>query len=460
MLQIYNHLTKHKEPFKPINAKQIGLYVCGMTVYDYCHIGNARIFIIFDTIVKHLRASGYKVNYVRNITDIDDKIIARAKKNGETCQELTERFINIIHEDEQTLGIEPPCVEPRATEHIPQIIELIDTLITKDYAYIATNGDVYYEVKKFPSYGKLAQQDLTSLQAGARVEVTEVKRDPLDFVLWKMSKPGEPEWDSPWGKGRPGWHIECSAMSAKHLGKHFDLHGGGVDLQFPHHQNEIAQSEAAFDCKFVNTWMHVGYVQLNQHKMSKSLGNFFTLREVLKIYHPETIRYFMLVSHYRSPLNYSDENLNKAQAALTTLYTAIRGLNNITEATADKYETQFNAAMDDDFNTPEAIAVLFELAHEINRLRINKQTEIATQLGACLKKLGAILGILQSDPEEFLHANIDSDLKEKIEGLIAARTTARTNKGWQQADQIRDQLTSMGIELEDTAHGTLWSKKP
>jgi cysteinyl-tRNA synthetase len=463
MLQIYNNLTKQKEPFKPIKAKQVGIYVCGLTPYDYCHVGNARISVVFDVVVRYLRARGFKVKHVRNITDIDDKIIKRANENKEYYQKLTERFINFMHEDEAALGVLPPDIEPRATEHMPQIIAMVQTLLDKGYAYLATNGDVYYDINKFKNYGKLAHQDLDNLRAGARVEVTDVKHDPLDFVLWKMSKPNEPAWDSPWGKGRPGWHIECSAMSTHYLGRNFDIHGGGADLVFPHHQNEIAQSEAAFDCKFVNIWMHVGYVQINQRKMAKSLGNFFTLREVLKLYHPETIRYFMLASHYRSPLNYSEQNLNHAQTALTRFYIALRDLpmdsrirGNDDQPANSTFAKRFYATMNDDFNTPEALAVLFDMVREINNLRNANKLDKAAELTATLKHLGSLLGLLQQDPEAFLHANLD---KNKIEKLITSRNNARTNKDWAKADQIRDQLISMGVELEDTPKGTTWHLK-
>jgi len=459
MLQIYNNLTKQKEEFKPINPKQIGIYVCGLTPYDYCHIGNARILVIFDVVVRYLRNLGYKVKYVRNITDIDDKIINRARQNNEDYQKLTDRFIDFMHEDEKTLGVLTPDVEPRATQHIPEIIQIIQTLLDKSYAYTATNGDIYYQVSKFKKYGQLAHQDIDSLQSGSRVAVADVKRDPLDFVLWKLSKPDEPAWNSPWGKGRPGWHIECSAMAAHYLGKHFDIHGGGADLLFPHHENEIAQSEAAFGCKFVNTWMHVGFVKVDQKKMSKSLGNFFTLREVLKLYNPETIRYFILASHYHSPLNYSDHNLNNAQIALTRFYIALRDLPKV-KYEENKFEQRFYKAMDDDFNTPLALSALFDIVKEINSLRdINRITE-AARLGATLKHLGNLLGILQQDPETFLHSNIDINKSQLIENLIKERDIARNNKNWSRADQIRDQLIAMGIELEDTPNGTIYRSIP
>ncbi|KPJ67843.1 MAG: hypothetical protein AMJ43_02500 [Coxiella sp. DG_40] len=455
MLQIYNNLTRQKEPFKPINPNQIGMYVCGLTPYDYCHIGNARILVIFDVVVRYLRNLGYKVKYVRNITDIDDKIINRARENKENYQKLTERFINFMHEDEKALGIIAPDVEPRATHHISEIIQIIQTLLDKGYAYTATNGDIYYQVTKFKKYGQLAHQDLDGLQAGIRVEVADVKRDPLDFVLWKLSKPDEPSWKSPWGDGRPGWHIECSAMATHYLGKHFDIHGGGADLQFPHHENEIAQAEAAFECKFVTTWMHVGFVKVDQKKMSKSLGNFFTLREVLKLYNPEIIRYFLLSSHYRSPLNYSDQNLNNAQTALSRFYIALRNLPK-SQYEENKLEQPFYKAMDDDFNTPLALSALFDIVKEINHLRdINKLTD-AAHLGVTLKHLGNLLGILEQNPETFLHSSIDTDKSKIIDNLIKERDIARKNKDWAQADKIREQLIAMGIELEDTPEGTVY----
>ena len=451
-MKIYNNLTQKKEEFKPIKPGKIGLYLCGSTVYDYCHIGNARPWIAFGVIVGYMRARGYEVTYVRNITDIDDKIINRANENGEDYKTLAERFIDIMHEDEKALGTLSPDIEPRATEHMLQIIDIVQTLIAKNYAYVADNGDVYYDVTKFKDYGQLAHQDLDEMQAGSRVEVAEVKHNPLDFVLWKMSKPGEPSWDSPWGKGRPGWHIECSAMAMQYLGKHFDIHGGGVDLQFPHHQNEIAQSEAACGCKYVNTWMHVGYVQVDKTKMSKSLGNFFTLREVLKHYDPEVIRYFMISSHYRSPVNYSQENLNNAKSALERFYMALRSFKESDSQPIDEsYKKKFFDAMDDDFNTPEALAVLFEITREINK---GFTSHLAT-----LKYLGSLLGILQQDPETFLHADIDQDKNQQIDDLIAARNQARKDKNWSEADRIRDQLNEMNVELEDGAEGTVWRFK-
>jgi len=394
MLQIYNSLTRKKEPFEPIDPANVRMYVCGMTVYDYCHIGHARVLVVFDMVNRYLRHlyGENHVTYVRNITDIDDKIIRRAQECHEPFTRLTERFIDAMHEDAEALGVLPPDEEPRATLSMEQIIEMIQTLLDKGYAYTAQNGDVYYDVSRFSSYGKLSGKRLEELRAGERVAVDEAKEDPLDFVLWKAAKPGEPCWDSPWGKGRPGWHIECSAMSTHCLGCHFDIHGGGLDLQFPHHENEIAQSEAATGCKFVNYWMHNGFVRVDDEKMSKSLGNFFTIREVLKRYDPEVVRYFILASHYRSPLNYSDRNLEGAKGALTTLYTALRELPAGAEVQGEAKEARrFHEALCDDFNTPEAMAVLFELARDINRLRSTGDVERAgrcPQSGPCRKALG------------------------------------------------------------------------
>lgn len=463
MLYIYNTLTKQKEEFISIKPKHVGIYVCGMTVYDYCHVGNARVFIFFDTVVKYLRKIGFDVNYVKNITDIDDKIIKRAQENNCDYQEIAEKFTVFLHEDELKLGVSSVSHEPRATEHIPQIIEIIQALLDKGYAYIADNGDVYYKISKFDRYGQLAHQDIENLRAGSRVEVSAEKQDPLDFVLWKMAKANEPSWPSPWGNGRPGWHIECSAMSRHYLGDHFDIHGGGADLQFPHHQNEVAQSEAACGDKFVNFWMHVGFVRVDNEKMSKSLGNFFTVREVLKKYHPEVLRYFILSSHYRSPLNYSDESLENAKAALDRIYLALRGLNLSPENkfSADlikSFEEKFYAAMNDDFNTPEAFAVLFDVVREINRLRAADKMGDAAILGEKLCEMGKVFGILQQDPEQFLRAGSTDDDNAHIEELIKERNDARKNKDWKLADQIRAQLTAMGIVLEDTATGTSWRR--
>jgi cysteinyl-tRNA synthetase len=469
MLYIYNSLTKRKEPFHPIEPGRVRMYVCGMTVYDYCHLGHARVLIAFDVVLRYLRSRGYQVTYVRNITDIDDKIIRRAHENGETIGELTARFIDAMHEDAAALGNLPPDYEPRATEYMPQIIGMVQVLIEKGYAYVGANNDVYYDVSRFEPYGKLSGKEPQELRAGARVEIAEAKDDPLDFVLWKAAKPDEPAWDSPWGPGRPGWHIECSAMSMARLSAHFDIHGGGMDLQFPHHENEIAQSEAYSGLPFVNYWMHNGFVRVDDEKMSKSLGNFFTVRDVLKIYEPEEVRYFIVASHYRSPLNYADEQLNAARAALTRLYTALRGLPQADAPETNEYYERFNAAMDDDFNTPEALAVLFDLAKDINRAK-EKHIADAPKLGAELRELGNILGLLQDDPEGFLKGGMtartvtwgaDAVLEwsaEKVEAMIQQRTDARAAKNWAEADRIRDVLQRNGIVLEDGPQGTTWRR--
>ena len=447
MLTVYNSLTRTKEPFTPINPGKIGIYVCGITVYDDCHLGHARSMVSFDVIVRFLRAQGYDVTYVRNITDIDDKIIVRAQEHGVSIQELTDRYIASMDKDSEALAILPPDVQPRATQHIDNIVRLIQRLIQSKHAYLGESGDVYYQVSHFPEYGKLAHKDLDGLEAGARVDVVADKRSPMDFVLWKAAKPGEPSWPSPWGEGRPGWHIECSAMAMDELGEQFDIHGGGLDLQFPHHENEIAQSEGATGKTFANYWLHVGMLQVNHEKMSKSLGNFFTIADVLKIHHPEVIRYFLLSSHYRSALNYSDDTLNNAQKALTRLYQSIRGLS--TEGTDfdTAWVESFNAAMNDDFNTPVALSVLFQLSREINK---NK----SLQLAATLKYLAATLGILQESPESFLQAGtIDTDA---INDLVAERYQARQQRDWARADEIRRQLLDQGIEIEDGAEGSTW----
>jgi cysteinyl-tRNA synthetase len=477
MLQIHNNLTKRKEPFTPIDPSNVRMYVCGMTVYDYCHLGHARVLVVFDVVNRYLRkvfGAGH-VTYVRNITDIDDKIIKRANDNGEEIDALTGRFIVEMHRDAEALGVLPPDEEPRATRHMDEILAMIQALVDKGYAYQADNGDVYYDVARFEGYGKLSGKQLEDLRAGARVEIAEAKRDPLDFVLWKSAKPGEPYWESPWGNGRPGWHIECSAMSTCCLGNHFDIHGGGLDLQFPHHENEIAQSEAATGEQFVNVWMHNGFVRVDEEKMSKSLGNFFTIREVLEKYDPEVVRYFILSSHYRSPLNYSDHHLDTAKASLTTLYTALRGLDVSSAAPDDSdFEKRFNAAMDDDFNTPEAIAVLFELAREMNRLRGSHEAQ-AGSIGALLKRLSGYLGLLERDADDFLKGRIATITANQfeagdtqnaliitegtIEALIAKRLEARANKDWAEADRIRDELAGQGIVLEDGAGGTTWRRE-
>ncbi len=460
MLKIYNTLTRSKETFKPRVAGKVGLYVCGMTVYDYCHIGHARVMVVFDTVARYFRYSDYELTYVRNITDIDDKIIQRANENAEDFQVLTERFIDAMHEDERALAVLPPDMEPRATQSMADIIKMIETLVEKGLAYVGTNGDVFYSVSKFKSYGKLSGKNIEDLQAGERVDVDSAKQDPLDFVLWKMPKEGEPFWDSPWGKGRPGWHIECSAMSTCCLGNHFDIHGGGMDLQFPHHENEIAQSEGATGEKFVNLWMHNGFVRVDEEKMSKSLGNFFTVREVLKNYRPEVIRFFIISSHYRSPLNYSNEQLDEAGAALNRLYTALRGKQIKDLALHEEYKQRFEQAMDDDFNTPNAVAVLFDLTRELNKCQAD--SDQALILANTLKQLAAVLGILQDEPDSFLKgaATTDGMSEDAINDSIAARVLAKKNKDWAKADQIRDQLKEQGIVLEDVAGGqTIWRRE-
>lgn len=458
MLQIFNTLTRKKEIFTPITPGNVGLYVCGITIYDYCHIGHARTYVAFDVINRYLRFSGYDVNYVRNITDVDDKIIKRAAENNESCDALTTRFTTAMHNDFNALGLLPADIEPRVTTHMAEIIQLIRQLVDKGYAYQANDGDVLFDVSKYEAYGELSQQNLDMLKAGARVEVAQNKEDPLDFVLWKSVKPGEPFWESPWGNGRPGWHIECSAMSAKHLGEHFDIHGGGSDLQFPHHENEIAQSTCAHGHKYVNTWIHTGMVQVDKEKMSKSLGNFFTVKDVLAQYNAESVRYFLLSSHYRSQLNYSAENLEQAHAALGRLYTALR---NVTPAEHtdenNQYVTQFKAAMDDDFNTPEALPVLFELAREVNRYKETEPAK-AAELAGVLKTLAGVLGILQGSAEVFLKSGASDDEVTEIEALIAARNTARQNKDWAAADKARDALTAKGIIVEDKNGVTSWRK--
>lgn len=458
MLHIYNTFSQKKEPFKPLKPGEISLYVCGITVYDYCHLGHARVFVAFDAIVRFLRASGWKVKYVRNITDIDDKIIKRAQENHEKIQDLTNRFIAAMNEDTQALNVLAPDLEPRATEHIKQIIQMVKQLEEKHYAYQAANGDIYFAVEKFAHYGQLAHKDLEQLQQGARVEVVEEKRSPLDFVLWKKAKPGEPHWSSPWGEGRPGWHIECSAMSTYCLGDTFDLHGGGADLAFPHHENERAQSECATNKTFVNTWMHVGFVQVNKEKMSKSLGNFFTIRDILKAYDAEVVRYFLLASHYRSPLNYSTEQLDQAKHTLERLYTALRGIKLAATAHFEHnlYWQRFFAAMNDDFNTPIALSVLFEVVTALNNAREENNLAQAAELATLLKKMANILGILERDPEAFLQGDVKDTTA--IEQLIAQREEARRSKNWALADELRQKLTDLGIALEDTPGGTIWRK--
>ncbi|MGC9458059.1 MAG: cysteine--tRNA ligase [Halothiobacillaceae bacterium] len=459
MLRIFDTEAREKREFVPIEPGKVRMYVCGMTVYDYCHIGHARVMVVFDTVVRHLRHRGFDVTYVRNVTDIDDKIIRRASENGEDILTLTDRFIQAMHEDAAALGCRPPDHEPRATGSIGAMLALIGTLVDKGHAYHADNGDVYFDVSSFEGYGRLSGRHPEDLRAGARVEIGEAKDDPLDFVLWKAAKPDEPSWDSPWGPGRPGWHIECSAMSEQLLGAHFDIHGGGQDLQFPHHENEIAQSEAAHGCRFVNYWMHNGFVRINEEKMSKSLGNFFTVREVLRRYHPEVIRLFILGSHYRSPLNYSDQNLDTARAALARLYTALKEVSPAGDP-LPSVMARFDAFMDDDFATPEAISLLFEQATEANRLKA-EDPAAAGRHAATIKAMGDVLGLLQHEPTAFLHwaPETDSGLDdEQIEALIAQRLEARKQRNWAEADRIRDELTEAGIQLEDGPEGTTWRR--
>ena len=454
MLRIHNTLTRQKEEFAPIVPGKVGMYVCGMTVYDYCHIGHARVLVVFDAVQRWLRASGYAVTYVRNITDIDDKIIRRAVENRETIAQLTGRFIAAMDEDAAALGVQKPEHEPRATAYVPQMISMIDRLEKNRLAYRADDGDVNYSVRDFPAYGRLSGKSLDDLRAGERVEVNTTKRDPLDFVLWKAGKaddPADTKWESPWGVGRPGWHIECSAMSSELLGPTFDIHGGGADLQFPHHENEIAQSEGANRCTFVNTFMHNGFVRVDEEKMSKSLGNFFTIREVLKKYDAEVVRFFILRAHYRSPLNYSDAHLDDAKAALTRLYTALKSAPATVVAVdwAGAHARRFREAMDDDFNTPLAIAALFDLATEVNRTGTPAQA-------AQLKALAGVIGLLEREVTAFLQTTAgraDSPAGAAIETLIAERASAKKAKDFKRADAIRAQLLAQGVILEDRPGG-------
>jgi cysteinyl-tRNA synthetase len=453
---IYNSETKQKEALKPLNEKKLSLYVCGITVYDYCHIGHARLVLTFDMISRYLRYRGFNLHYVRNITDIDDKIIKRAIEKNESYTAVANQFIQAMKEDFHALNVLDPDEQPRATDHIPQMLSMIQTLIDKKLAYVASSGDVLYTVEGFEGYGRLSKRTLAAMQAGHRVSVDHAKRNPFDFVLWKMAKPGEPSWESPWGNGRPGWHIECSVMSKSCLGEQIDLHGGGADLLFPHHENEIAQSEGASGKQFVNCWMHVGFLQINNEKMSKSLDNFFLIRDVLKNYRAEVLRYFMLSSLYRSPLNFHEASLDNAQQALHRFYTALRGT--VVEKNHEKntvFEEKFQQAMDDDFNTPEAFAVLFDLAKEINCLKTVDQKK-ANRLASLLVYLGGVLGLLQDDPDHFLReGEVGLDEKE-IMALIEQREQARRDKNWAQADCVRGQLSDHGIVLEDGPEGTTW----
>lgn len=447
MLQMYNSITRTKEAFVPIKAGKIGMYVCGITVYDHCHLGHARSMVCFDTIVRFLRTQGYDVTYVRNITDIDDKIIARAYERGVSIQELTKQYIDAMHQDAKALAILPPDKEPRATEHMADIIGLIERLLAKGNAYVGEQGDVCYQVESFTEYGKLSHKDLAGLLSGARVEVVKEKRSPLDFVLWKKAKEGEPSWPSPWGPGRPGWHIECSAMAMGELGEQFDIHGGGLDLQFPHHENEIAQSEAATGKSFARYWLHVGMLQVNNEKMAKSTGNFFTIADVLKKHHPEVIRYFLLSSHYRSPLNYTDENVQLAGKAMTRLYQTIKEVPAGVVEIDQEWQKRFFDAMNDDFNTPVALSVLFQLSHEVNKTK-------SETLATTLKSLANSFGLLQEPASAFLQAGaIDTD---SIAKRIEERVEARRNRDFGKADAIRKELLAEGIELEDGPEGTTW----
>ena len=480
MITIHNSLTGREAAFRPINPHSVGLYVCGVTVYDFCHVGHARCYVAFDIIQRWLRHRGYALNYVRNITDIDDKIIERAAQNGEPVEALTARFIKAMHEDFAALAIQPPDHEPRATEYVPQIIALIERLIERGFAYVSASGDVLYAVAKFSEYGRLSGKRLADLRAGARVEIDSAKRDPLDFVLWKRAKRDEPSWPSPWGAGRPGWHIECSAMCTALLGQHFDLHGGGMDLKFPHHENEIAQSCAAHGGGFVNVWIHNGFVNVDNEKMSKSLGNFFTIRDVLpRLRHPEVLRAFLLGSHYRGPIQYSPVQLEQADAALTRLYTALRGVessaqgSDSAQAPESVHTQRFGAALDNDFNTPEALAVLQGLARELNTARAQGVAARASALAAELRRLAKLLGLLSLPPEEWFRRSASLPLsgdepraaadvldEAAIEALIAARLAARKARDFAAADGIRDQLARAGVVLEDQPGGrTLWKRQ-
>lgn len=453
MLQIYNSETQRKEVFQPLRPPEVSLYVCGMTVYDYCHLGHARMLVTFDMVARYLKYSGFKLKYIRNITDIDDKIIHRAAEQGESYAVFSERFIEAMQEDCAALNMISPAQEPRATAYIAEMQAMISTLIQKGLAYVGTRGDVLYDVSKKTDYGRLSKRHLEDLRAGARVAIDAEKDDPFDFVLWKLAKPGEPAWPSPWGEGRPGWHIECSAMAAKCLHTQIDLHGGGADLLFPHHENEIAQSEGVSGQKFVQIWMHTGFLQINAEKMSKSLGNFLTIREALKTWPAEVLRYFFLSSHYRSPLNYADDQLEQAKQALTRLYTALRDLPLGVAPAAHPLRQAFIAAMDDDFHTPGALAVLFEVVREIHRC---ENFEEKAGLGALLKELAGILGILQENPEVFFQKPQEDDAD--IEALIVERNQARLHRNFAEADRLRQVLADRGVILEDTKEGSTWRR--
>jgi cysteinyl-tRNA synthetase len=454
-LRIHNTLTRALEPFSPLEPGHVRMYVCGMTVYDLCHLGHARSMVAFDVVQRWLKASGLRVTYVRNVTDIDDKIIKRALENGETIRALTDRMVEALHQDADALGIERPTQEPRAMDYVPQMLSMINTLQSKGLAYQASNGDMNFAVRKFPGYGQLSGKSLDQLQAGERVAVDDGKQDPLDFVLWKSAKPTEPDdakWPSAYGVGRPGWHIECSAMGCELLGESFDIHGGGADLQFPHHENEIAQSQGASGKPMAQVWMHNGFINIDNEKMSKSLGNFFTIRDVLKVFEPETIRFFVVRSHYRSPLNYSDVHLNDARGALKRLYTALSLVkpDDVAIDWSNPFAHRFQAAMNEDFGTPEAVAVLFDLASEVNR-------SMSSQMAGLLKALGGVLGLLQDDPQRFLQAGSDVD-ESAIQAQIAARAAAKAAKNFAEADRIRQELTALGIVLKDSPTGTTWER--
>ena len=454
-LRIHNTLTRALEPFSPLEPGHVRMYVCGMTVYDLCHLGHARSMVAFDVVQRWLKASGLRVTYVRNVTDIEDKIIKRALENGETIRALTDRMVEALHQDADALGIERPTLEPRAMDYVPQMLSMINTLQSKGLAYQASNGDMNFAVRKFPGYGQLSGKSLDQLQAGERVAVDDGKQDPLDFVLWKSAKPTEPDdakWPSAYGVGRPGWHIECSAMGCELLGESFDIHGGGADLQFPHHENEIAQSQGASGKPMAQVWMHNGFINIDNEKMSKSLGNFFTIRDVLKVFEAETIRFFVVRSHYRSPLNYSDVHLNDARGALKRLYTALSLVkpDDVSMDWSNPFAHRFQAAMNEDFGTPEAVAVLFDLASEVNR-------SMSSQMAGLLKALGGVLGLLQDDPQRFLQAGSEVD-ESAIQAQIAARAAAKAAKNFAEADRIRQELTAMGIVLKDSPTGTTWER--